>query len=106
MRLFLFIAISVSLTACNSIYLKPGTLDTSQLIYAKRGGYSMQRSIKQTMEERGYKIHVGTLKNESTFDEGDIQTFAVPSKAKYVIYVKERRTDECGTGRVGDDSSR
>jgi len=71
--------------------MKPGTLDKSQLVYATRGGYSMQRSIKQTMDERGYNVHVGTLKNESTFDDGEIQTFAVPLKAKYVVYVKERK---------------
>lgn len=91
MRLFAFIILCLSLTGCNSIYMKPGTLDKTELVYASRGGYSMQRSIKQTMEERGYKIHVGTLKNESPFDVGDIQTFTIPAKAKYVVYVKERK---------------
>ena len=91
MRSFLFIALCLSLTGCNSVYMKPGTLNKSELVYASRGGYSMQRSIKQTMEERGYKIHVGTLKNESPFDVGDIQTFTIPAKAKYVVYVKERK---------------
>ena len=90
MRLFAFILLCLCVSGCNSIYLKPGTLDKTQLVYAARGGYSMQRSIKQAMEERGYKIHVGVLKNENNFDDGNIQTFSVPAKAKYVVYIKER----------------
>ena len=54
MRFIILITLCFSLFGCNSIYLKPGTLDKSQLVYAPRGGYSMQRTIKQTMEERGY----------------------------------------------------
>ena len=90
MRLFNFILLCLCISGCNSIYLKPGTLDTSLLIYTPRGGYSMQRSVKQIMEERGYKIHVGALRNESSFDEGNIQSFNIPAKAKYTVYIKER----------------
>jgi len=90
MRFILFAVLCFSVYGCNSIYLKPNTLDTSKLVYATRGGYSMQRSIKQTMEERGYQIHVGALRSEKAFDDGDIQTFDVPAKARYVVYVKER----------------
>lgn len=91
MRVFSFIVLCLSLAACNSIYLKPNTLDKDKLFYASRGGYSMQRSIKQTMEERGYNINVGTLRTEKIFDDGEIQTFDVPSKTRYVVYVKERK---------------
>lgn len=91
MRSFILITLCLSLTACNSVYLKPNTLNTNEMLYAARGGYSMQRSIKQTMEERGYTVHVGTLKNDLTFDDGSMQTVSVPSKAKYVVYVKERK---------------
>jgi len=90
MRFIILIALCFTITGCNSIYLKPGTLDKTQLVYAARGGYSMQRSVKQIMSERGYKVHVGVLRNEQNFDDGNIQTFTVPAKAKYVVYVKER----------------
>ena len=40
------------LGACNSVYMKPGTLDTTKIIYAGRGGYGMKRSIKEVMETR------------------------------------------------------
>ena len=91
MRSFVFIILCLSLTGCNSIYMKPGTLDKSQSIYATRGGFSMRRSVKETMEERGYNVNVGSLKTESAFDDSDFQTFAVPQKAQYVVYVKERK---------------
>lgn len=83
MRLIVFIVLCLSLTGCNSVYIKPGTMDTSKVFYAPRGGYSMQRSIKQTMEERGYKVNVGIPKTEKTVD--------VPLKARYAVYVKERK---------------
>lgn len=91
MRLVVSIFVCLMLAACNSIYYKPHTLDKDALIYAPRGGYSMQRSIKQTMEERGYKVHVGTLKNERQSEDLDFQTFEIPNNAKYVVYVKERK---------------
>ena len=80
---------------CNSVYLKPNTLDTEQIIFADRGGYSMRRSVKQTMEERGYKIIVGkahTTKEWTDTDvEAELDTTLVPTSAKYVVRVKERR---------------
>ena len=91
MRRVLFAVLCFLLCGCNSVYLKPNTLDTNQLVYTTRGGYSMQRSIKQIMEERGYKIHVGALRSEKTFEDGDLQTFDVPAKARYIVYVKERQ---------------
>ena len=91
MRFALSVLLCFVLCGCNSVYLKPGTLDKDELIYATRGGYSMQRSIKQTLEERGHTVHVGTLRTERFFDDGDIQTFDIPSNTKYVVQVKERK---------------
>lgn len=80
---------------CNSVYLKPNTLDTEQIIFADRGGYSMRRSVKQTMEERGYKIIVGKAHaaKEWTDTDGDaeLDTTLVPTSARYIVKVKERR---------------
>lgn len=91
MRSFTFIILCLSLSGCNSIYMKPGTLDKSQSIYATRGGFSMRRSVKEILDKRGYNVSVGSLKTESAFDDGDIQTFTVPQKTQYVVYVKERK---------------
>ncbi len=91
MRVFVSVLLCLLLCGCNSIYYKPHTLDKTQTVYAMRGGFSMQRSIKQTMEERGYNVHVGTLRSEKLSEDIDFQTFDIPNKAKYVVYVKERK---------------
>ena len=91
MRTLTLFSLCLILCGCNSIYMKPHTLDKTQPVYAQRGGYSMQRSIKQTMEERGYNINVGTLKTTKESEDVDFQTFEVPKNAKYVIHVNERK---------------
>ena len=87
MRFVVFVVLCFSLCGCNSIYLKPGTLDTSQLIYSPRGGYSMQRSIKQVMEERGYDVNVGKLIRVS--EVTGTESYQIPKDAKYAVNVKE-----------------
>ncbi len=91
MNKIIFILSCLILTGCNSVYLKPHTLDKTQKVYAARGGYSMQRSIKRTLEERGYDVHVGTLRMEQFTEDTDFQTYDIPRKVKYVVYVKERK---------------
>ena len=91
MRKIIFVLLGFILCGCNSVYLKPHTLDTNATIYALRGGYSMQRSIKQAMEMRGYKVNVGTLRTERQSYDIDFQTFDVPHNVKYIVYVKERQ---------------
>ena len=86
---------AIMLTACNSVYMKPNTLDTSKVFYADRGGYSMRRSVKEAMESRGYNVIVGKAKTskEWTDAEGDseLDTTNIPNNTKYVIKAKERR---------------
>ncbi len=92
-RLFCFVVL-LSLTGCNSVYVKPKTFDKDQVVYADRGGYSMRRSIKQTMEERGYNVVVGKAKESKEWNDADsdseIDTTTIPTNARYVIKVKER----------------
>jgi hypothetical protein len=89
------IFIALALTACNSIYIKPGaTLDKSQTFFADRGGYAMQRSIKEKMEERGYKVVVGKATNNRVINN-DTQNMNMDisdiMNARYVVKVAERR---------------
>ena len=51
----------IGLTACNSIYVKPNSLDPDQKIFVPRGGYSMKRSVKLALQNRNYNVHVGRL---------------------------------------------
>ena len=88
MRKIVFVLLCFILCGCNSVYLKPHTLDTNALIYTPRAGYSMARSIKQTMDERGYDVSVGKLIRVSEVTGGEAYT--IPTNAKYAVNVKER----------------
>lgn len=93
MRVFVSVLLCLLLCGCNSVYYKPHTLDTKQTIFAFPGGYSMRRSVKETMNERGYNVDVGILKRSNqadTFDT-DIQTFDIPHKVRYIVNVTERK---------------
>ena len=85
----------VSLTACNSVYVKPDSLDKTKVIYSSRGGYSMKRSIKEALENRGYKVVVGKLRKDSSFGTSDaefgIEHNDIPYNANYVVKVAERK---------------
>jgi hypothetical protein len=84
----------ILLGACNSMYIKPGTLDATQPIYAVAGGYSMKRSIKERMEERGYKVRIGKQTVSRTLGEMgggtiDMNEYKMEN-VRYVVNVSER----------------
>lgn len=95
MKRFAIFVLLFALTACNSMYIKPNTLDVTQKFYATRGGYSMRRSIKEHMESRGYHVVVGRTKTSNDYS-GDAYDIAIdkdeiPSDVRYVVRVVERR---------------
>lgn len=95
MRNFLFLVCGlVALGGCNSVYMKPNTLDTDEVFYADRGGYSMRRSIKESMESRGYKVVVGKATSNENMNDGassiDVDKNIVPNNARYIVKVSER----------------
>ena len=91
MRSFVIVLSCLILTGCNSIYLKPNTLNTDAMIYTPRGGYSMQRSVKQVMDERGYKIHVGKLTSVHERNRKDSETYSQSKDVRYSVIIDERR---------------
>ena len=95
MKRFLILPILL-LAACNSVYVKPNAhIDKTAVVYAQRGGYTMSRSIKEALEERGYNIIVGKLKNNTNLGnedfDGDVERNEIPYNARYVIKTSERR---------------
>ena len=84
-NLFCLLCGLMVLTACNSVYMKPSTLDTDEVFYADRGGYSMRRSIKETMESRGYNVVVGKASSNENVHDGassiDVDKNIIPRRA-------------------------
>lgn len=90
MRVPMFAVLCFALSACNSIYMKPGTLDTSKMIYTPRGGETMQRSLKEVFEERGYKIHVGQLKSVRERSYSDLEIYSESKDIRYSVIIDEK----------------
>ena len=86
----------LTLSACNSVYIKPNTIDKDATFFAYRGGYGMERSIKETMEKRGYNVVVGRTSSkikadDSTSEVVTIKKYTIPSNVRYVVDVEERK---------------
>ena len=77
--------VALLLTGCNSVYLKPNSIDATQTFYADRGGYSMRKSIKQKMEDRGYNVIVGKARETKEWSDADgnseIDTYFIPNSS-------------------------
>jgi len=92
--MFRLVIVAVLLAGCNSVYVKPNTLNPDKVMYADRGGYTMRRSIKQKMEKRGYNVVVGKAKHVRDGDgdaDIDMNKSHIPDDAKYIIKVDERK---------------
>ena len=90
MRLFRLFLLCLCVAGCNSIYMKPGTLDTNKLIYTPRGGHSMQRSLKETFDKRGYKTHVGKLSAVRERTSSDLETYSQSKDIRYSVIIDEK----------------
>ena len=91
MRIWLIGFLCLGLASCNSIYLQPGSLDTNALIYTPRGGFTIQRSIKQVMDERGYKTHSGVLKSVKEKNRKDSDVYVLTKNIRYSVRMEERK---------------
>ncbi len=80
------ILLVLGLTACNSVYVKPNSYNTSKQIFVPRGGFTMQRSIKLAMQDRGYHVYNGHLTRISKSSE----SYSLPSTVQYSVRVDER----------------
>lgn len=95
LKVFNFIGLAVLLSACNSVYIKPNTLDTKELFYVDAGGGLMRQGAKQAMEQRGYNLTVGHKKSGvstayiNADGEASIMLGTGLGKARYIVYISE-----------------
>ena len=90
MKFISIFTLAVILTGCNSISIKPGTMQPNTTVYTDRGGFTMRRSIKDELERRGYNVLVGTVQNNKTSADNSEEFSRVPKNARYFIKVSER----------------
>lgn len=61
------------------------------MIYTPRGGFTIQRSIKQVMDERGYKTHSGKLKVVIEKNIKDDEIYTSSKNVRYSVRMQERK---------------
>ena len=95
-KVLLSIVLLLSVSACNSIYVKPNSLDKNEIVYADAGGDLMRLKTKEIMEDMGYKLTIGhhkaTISTTYITAEGDESVLAATdlSKARYIVFMKEK----------------
>lgn len=94
-KILLFLLATCALAGCNSVYVKPNTLNTDEVFYVDAGGSLMQQGTKEALVKRGYKTTVGHKRASisSTYitaegAESKISETAI-GKARYIVYVAE-----------------
>lgn len=87
---FIMMTTTLALGGCNSVYVKPNTMEPGTTVHAIAGGYSMKRSIKQRIEERGYSMTVGKNRKLSGGENIEFEKYELSDDVKYVIKVNER----------------
>jgi len=85
----MILAAALALCGCNSVNVKPHSLDRSEKVYALYGGYHMRFAVKQELEERGYKVIVGQAKDSLSDDEFFGAVKDDTRGARYVLRVRE-----------------
>lgn len=76
---------------CNSVHIKPGTLEPGAKVYAAPGGYGIRRAVKPLLEDRGYVVSVGKNHTYSGNDEIEVDKYEVPNDIKYSVRVSEKK---------------
>ena len=87
--MYKFLVLFFVLSACNSVYMKPESMAPNAVVYAKSGGYSMKRSIKESLEKRGYDVRVGRLRKVYG-NESDQEVLEFPGNTRYIVRVDEK----------------
>lgn len=89
MRKILCLISVLLISACNSVYMKPHSMEPNTVVHAKSLGYGIKRAIKEQLENRGYDVRVGKLRKAYADDVSERETLELPGNVKYVVRVSE-----------------
>ena len=92
MRIFPILLSVSMLTACNSVYMHPNSMERESVVYSTKGGYTLRPVVKEIMAQRGYTVKIGKIKNTNQIAETmgqEFEAIEIPSDAKYIVRVAE-----------------
>lgn len=65
-------------------------MEPNTVVYAKHGGYSLKRTVKENLERRGYDVRTGKLRKVYGGDDEDKESLLLPGNVKYIVRVNEQ----------------
>ncbi len=74
----------ILMTACNSVYIKPNTMEPGAIIQADPAGTGLERAIKEHLEKRGYDVRIGKQK-KSEDGLSSSKTTVLPADTQYIF---------------------
>lgn len=92
MRIFPILLSVSMLTACNSVYMQPNSMERESVVYSTKGGYTLRPVVKEILPQRGYTVKIGKIKNTNQIAETmgqEFEAIEIPSDAKYIVRVAE-----------------
>ena len=89
MKNILIILAAIALAGCNSVYVKPNTMEPGEVVFAQSGGWQMRKSAKQELERAGFKITMGKTLRMTDVGSSDVEIIDIPKDARYVMKVRE-----------------
>ena len=85
MKRFILTFSVLFLAACNSVYIKPGTMEQNTIIHADPAGTGLERAVKEHLEKRGYKIQIGKQRKSGKDGLSSSDITELPKNTRYII---------------------
>jgi hypothetical protein len=92
MKRFFVIVIVFLVSACNSVYMKPGTMEPKTTVHVDPAGIGVERSIKEVLEKRNYDVRIGKQRSTGNGQLTSSDVVELPANTKYIVrtgYSKE-----------------
>lgn len=84
MKTFVFCSL-LFLAACNSVYLKPGTMEPNTIVHVDPAGEGIARNIKEILEQRGYDVRIGSQRPSGKNGLSSSDIVVLPGATNYII---------------------
>lgn len=85
MKKFLTAFCILLVSACNSVYMKPATMEPKTIVHVDPAGTGVERSIKEVLEKRGYDVRIGKQRKIGNSNLTSSDVVELPAKTRYIV---------------------
>lgn len=83
-RLFVILVVFL-VSACNSVYMKPGTMKPNSVIHVDPAGVGFERNIKEALEKRNYDVRIGKQRRIGNGNLTSSDVVELPAQTRYIV---------------------